>query len=195
MSHPCPAQVEGTAIQKFRVQCAGEGHDFAGKPAFERFITWKEGRTLALEVEKHLENQIKEDANVWRRSGPATKGKTFQVPDEALQAFTKAAADLDADEDLTPEEKERKTRKIEKKRRNTITALAAGAQKEEEARRFAKLAKGILMAAAFDSLKPGFDYRCRATAISSVGEGPFSPPTFNSRTPPDLPAGPRAGNG
>ncbi|KAH8047309.1 hypothetical protein JL722_13119 [Aureococcus anophagefferens] len=105
------ATVEGTAIQKFRVQCAGEGADFAGKPQFERFVTWKEGRTLALE-------------------------------------------------------------------------------KRQEDARFAKLAKGILMAAAFDGLRPGFDYRVRASAVSSVGEGPFSDPTYNARTPPDLPGDP-----
>ena len=46
------------------------------------------------------------------------------------------------------------------------------------------------MAAAFEGLKPGFDYRCRATAISSVGEGPFSEPTFNSRTLADIPSDP-----
>ncbi|KAH8077594.1 myosin light chain kinase [Aureococcus anophagefferens] len=175
--------------KKFRVQCAGEGADFAGKPQFERFVTWKEGRTLALEVEHLLSSQIREDANIWRRSGPATKGKTFEVPESALVKFTEAARALD-DEELAPEEKERKTRKIEKKRRATIKALAADEQKRQEDARFAKLAKGILMAAAFDGLRPGFDYRVRASAVSSVGEGPFSDPTYNARTPPDLPGDP-----
>ena len=102
--HAPLATVEGTAIQKFRVQCAGEGADFAGKPQFERFVTWKEGRTLALEVEHLLSSQIREDANIWRRSGPATKGKTFEVPESALVKFTEAARALD-DEELAPEEK------------------------------------------------------------------------------------------
>ncbi|KAH8066859.1 hypothetical protein JL721_8049 [Aureococcus anophagefferens] len=187
--HAPLATVEGTAIQEFRVQCAGEGADFAGKPQFERFVTWKEGRTLALEVEHLLSSQIREDANIWRRSGPATKGKTVEVPESALVKFTEAARALD-DEELAPEEKERKTRKIEKKRRATIKALAADEQKRQEDARFAKLAKGILMAAAFDGLRPGFDYRVRASAVSSVGEGPFSDPTYNARTPPDLPGDP-----
>ena len=187
--HAPLATVEGTAIQKFRVQCAGEGKVFAARPNFERCITWKEGRTLAQKVEAALVDQIREDANIVRRSGPATKGKTFKIPSDALDQFNQEAAST-VDDTLSPEQLEGKLRRIDRRRRRTMKRLASEQKKRQESMCFGKLDKGILMAAIFDGLKPGFDYRCRVSAISSVGEGPFSPATYNARTPSDFPAPP-----
>ena len=189
--HAPLATVEGTAIHRFRVQCAGEGSAFATRPDFEKFITWKEGRALAQHVEAALKDQIREDVNIWQRSGPATKGKTFEVPECALVKFNHETTAMANDEKFLPEERNPRLPSINWRWRRTIKCVPQNEQKRRDDLRFAKLNKGILMAAAFDELKPGFDYRCRVSAISSVGEGPFSLPTYNAKTPPDYPANPR----
>jgi len=189
--HAPLATVEGTAIHRFRTQCAGEGGAFGTRPDFEKYVTWKEGRALAQHVEAALLDEIREDANTWRRSGPATKGKTFEVPEYPLVKFNQEATAMVNDEKFSPEERSIRLRRIDRRRRRTIKRLTQNEQKRQEDLCFAKLNKGILMAAAFDELKPGFDYRCRVSAVSSVGEGPFSLPTYNAKTPPDHPANPR----
>jgi len=189
--HAPLATVEGTAIHRFRTQCAGEGGAFGTRPDFEKYVTWKEGRALAQHVEAALLDEIREDANTWRRSGPATKGKTFEVPEYLLVKFNQEATAMVNDEKFSPEERSIRLRRIDRRRRRTIKRLTQNEQKKQEDLCFAKLSKGILMAAAFDELKPGFDYRCRVSAVSSVGEGPFSLPTYNAKTPPDHPANPR----
>jgi hypothetical protein len=189
--HAPLATVEGTAIHRFRTQCAGEGGAFGTRPDFEKYVTWKEGRALAQHVEAALLDEIREDVNTWRRSGPATKGKTFEVPEYLLVQFNQEATAMVNDEKFSPEERSIRLRRIDRRRRRTIKRLTQNEQKKQEDICFAKLNKGILMAAAFDELKPGFDYRCRVSAVSSVGEGPFSLPTYNAKTPPDHPANPR----
>jgi len=188
--HAPLATVEGTAIQQFHIQCAGEGYGFAGRAEFHKFITWKEGRILAQQVEAALLDQIREDADIWRQSGPATKGKTFAIPNDTLLEFSNQAATIGSDVTLSPEERCIRLRRLDRQRRRSMARLANEERKRQRELRSAKVGNGILMAAAFEDLKPGFDYRCRVSAVSSVGEGPFSPPTFNSRTPANTPATP-----
>ena len=130
--HAPLATVEGTAIHRFRVQCAGEGSAFATRPDFEKFITWKEGRALAQHVEAALKDQIREDVNIWQRSGPATKGKTFEVPECALVKFNHETTAMANEEKFLPEERNPRLPSINRRRRRTIKCVPQNEQKRRD---------------------------------------------------------------
>ena len=148
--HAPLATVEGTPIHRFRVQFEGEGSAFATRPDFEKFITWKEGRALAQHVEAALKDQIREDVNIWQRSGPATKGKTFEVPECALVKFNHETTAMANDESSCP-----RAAILDSPASIGVGAALSNvflrmSRKDRDDLRFAKLNKGNFMAAAFD---------------------------------------------
>ena len=178
------ATVEGTAIQLFYVQGEGAGHKWGDKNSgLTREVTWKDGRTCALEVEEDMEAQVDKEADKWQMSGPATRGKTIKLDTpEGIALEEEFRAEM-TNPYTTDEHKAKVVRRVNRRRIKMIEQLKADAKAE----RRKSQARGVLMAARFEGLEAGIEYRFRVSAQSSVGIGPFSEPTYSCPTSANVP--------
>ncbi|KAJ1461708.1 fibronectin type III [Pelagophyceae sp. CCMP2097] len=127
--------------------------------------------------------QVEKDADVSQSTGPASRGRAPKI-DGALQS---AADDDDGDAAAQRARRGRRATKQAHRRH----ALLDAAKKTKVA---PTATGGVLMGMTFEGLQPGLDYRFRVAAVSSIGQGPFSASTSNTRASSDRPARPLAPN-
>ncbi|KAJ8604454.1 hypothetical protein CTAYLR_000922 [Chrysophaeum taylorii] len=171
------ATAQGTAIYEFHVEGEGMGMAFGEGPS--RTVDWRDAATFALQVEPELEAQVAEEADVWRRTGPASRGKCSPVVD----ATNNNVLFLEKNSATARRSMHRRVR-ARKREKEKVAERA----RRQQAKRLAAMGhRCVLMAFEFSDLKPGYEWRFRVRAVSAVGEGPFSPPTYSVATPPAVP--------
>lgn len=183
------ATASNTAIASFIVQAAGAGGTFGEREeGMSQSTSWQDAACMAESIKAVYDAQIAED-DVWKRTGPATRGlspsTSVQVGSRILQDVGKATH-------------RRQLSHISVRERHTkmsrLMTMKAEQENSSKKRREA-LASGMLMALKFEGLDPSFEWKFRVSAISTLGQGRFSQPTYTVALPPSAPAVPEAPTG